>query len=109
MGSYKKMKFGQAKKMMQGNLKGTASKVGVLLEAESKARAPVDTGHLRRSIMYDTDVSNNKATVFVGSHTEYDPAVELGIGQNAQPHHVPAITENVSKINSIIKKGMSVK
>ena len=110
MGSFNNLRFGEAKKMMQNNLKSTANELGVFLEAESKARTPVDTGHLQKSTTHETNVGKNKASVFVGSDVEYDPIVELGLGgQPAQPHHKPAITENVSKINSIIGKGMSVK
>lgn len=109
--SYKnKLNFKAAKKHMNDNLQKTASTLGVFLEVESKARTPVDTGHLRRSITHDTDIKKDKATVFVGSNVEYDSIVELGLGgQKAQPHHVPSITENVSAINSIVKKGLSVK
>lgn len=103
------LRFAEAKKHMQNNLISTASTVGVFVEAESKIRTPVDTGHLRRAISHDTNVGKNKATVHVGSNVEYDPIVELGLGgQKAQPHHVPAITENVSAINNIISKGMKV-
>lgn len=99
----------EAIKMMRNNLHSTANQLGVFLESESKARTPVDTGHLRRNTTNDVSTGNTKATVFVGSNVEYDPYIELGIGQPAQPHHLPSITENVSRINSMIRKGMSVK
>lgn len=99
----------EAMKLMRNNLRNTANQIGVFLESESKARTPVDTGHLRRKTTNEVDAGNTKATVFVGSNVIYDPYVELGIGQPAQPHHQPAITENVSRINSMIRKGMSVK
>lgn len=105
-----KLRIDEAKKMMAKNLKSTANQLGAFLESESKSRTPVDTGHLRRSITNDVTSSNTKATVFVGSNVEYDPYVELGTSkQKAQPHHLPAVTENVSKINNLIRKGMIVK
>lgn len=102
------LRTAEAIKMMRNKLAKTASQLGVFLEAESKARTPVDTGHLRRSTTHKTNVKDTKAEVFVGSNVEYDPYVELGIGQKAQPHHLPAITENVKEIQQIIIKGMSV-
>lgn len=109
MSEFNNLRFDEARKMMQNNLKNTASTVGVFLESESKSRTPVDTGHLRRSITHDAKVGKNKATVFVGSNVEYDKTVELGLGgQRAQPHHAPAITENVATIQSLINKGLKV-
>lgn len=103
------LKFDEAKKMMMDKLNNTANQVGVFLESESKARTPVDTGHLRRSIGHETNVSKDKATVFVGSNVEYDKFVELGTyKQKAQPHHVPSVTENVGALQSMIKKGLKV-
>lgn len=98
----------EAIKMMHNKLAQTAKQIGMFLETESKLRTPVDTGHLRRSVGHETNVKNTKAKIFVGSNVEYDPFVELGIGQKAQPHHLPAITQNIGKIQQMIKKGMSV-
>jgi|SRR5699024_8072093 len=103
------LRIEEARKMMAAKLNNTANQVGVFLESESKARTPVDTGRLRRETFHDTDVSDTKANVFVGSNVEYDPHVELGtVNQKAQPHHRPAVTENVGTLQSMIKKGMKV-
>ena len=103
------LRFNEARKHVASKLQGTASQIGVFLESESKARAPVDTGHLRSQITHDTNVQKTKATVFVGSNVEYDPHVELGTyKQQAQPHHKPAVTENVSQIQGMVKKGMKL-
>lgn len=99
-----KLRIKEAQAHMQKKLEQTSKQVGVFLEAESKARTPVDTGHLRRSISHDTEVSDTKAVVGVGSNVEYDPHVEL----NHQPHHKPAITENISTIQSMVHKGMKL-
>jgi len=94
---------------MLAKAKATASTVGVFLEAESKARAAVDTGHLRRSISHQTNVTPTLSSVFFGTNVEYAPIVELGsINQQAQPYLIPSITENLATLQKMIQEGMRV-
>lgn len=64
----------------------------------TRSRVPIDTGDLRNSYTYEF---KNTFAVRVGSNrlmgprvrkneTYYAPQVELGLGQPAQPHFIPA-------------------
>lgn len=103
-----KIRFKEARKLMEDNLKSTASRVGIFVESEAKYRTPVDTGHLRRSLTHNARSNKRKTTVFVGTNVKYAPEVELGIGQPAQPYIAPAINENTSVIQSLIHEGLTV-
>lgn len=106
-----KNNFNKAREHMLNKLQETAKTVGLFAETEAKLRTTVDTGHLRRSISHETDVTPEKASVFIGSNVEYDPVIELGsVAKNipAQPHYQPAIFENVLAIQQLIAKGMKV-
>lgn len=107
--SKNKLRFKEARQHMLDKIQGTASTVGVFVESEAKIRTPVDTGHLRRSISHDTNVTADKSSVFIGTNVEYAEVVELGLGnQEAQPYLIPAIDENVSTIKDLIHKGLKI-
>ncbi|WP_407268962.1 HK97 gp10 family phage protein [Radiobacillus sp. PE A8.2] len=107
-----KSKFQQAKEDMRKKRELTMETIIVFAEGESKLRAPVKTGHLRRSITHKTEHNENISRGVIGSNVEYDPVIELGsVARNikAQPHHRPAIEENFGIIGDMIQKGMSLK
>jgi len=89
----------------------TAEQIALFIEAEAKMRAPVDTGHLRRSISHEVNNTEDQSKIYVGTNVEYAPYVEFGVESKnikAQPYLRPAIDENIEKIKEMIKKGMSV-
>lgn len=103
-------KFQEAKKLMQQKREETIKQIAMFVEAESKLRAPVDTGHLRRSITHETKSDEEVSKAFIGTNVEYAPVVEQGsVVKNikAQPYLRPSIEENLGEIQDIIKKGMS--
>lgn len=103
-------KFKEAKKLMQQKREETIKQIGMFIEAESKLRAPVKTGHLRRSITHETESDEEVSKAWIGSNVEYGAVQEFGsVTKNipAQPHIRPAIEENIGEIQDIIKKGMS--
>ncbi|WP_337019949.1 HK97 gp10 family phage protein [Oceanobacillus massiliensis] len=103
-------RFKEAKQDIRKKRETTAEMVGLFAEAESKLRTPVKTGRLRREITHEVAHEENKSTTVVGSNVEYDGIVELGLGgQQAQPHHTPAVTENLGSIQKMINDGMKVK
>jgi HK97 gp10 family phage protein len=68
---------------------------GLVIETPAKAKAPVLTGNLRRSIHTEVSSSGTKAQARVGTNTEYAPHVEFGTSrQRAQPYLRPAYDEN---------------
>lgn len=47
---------------------------GIVAQGFATANCPVDTGNLRRSIVYETDVED--VTTVIGTNVEYAPIVE---------------------------------
>lgn len=77
---------------------------GIFIEVQAKKNSPVDTGNLRNSITHETEGN----TTNIGSNVEYAPYVEMGTSRHsAQPFLAPAINDNLSKIESIIKQYLS--
>lgn len=79
-----------------------------LVENKAKRNAPVKTGHLRRSIRSDVDKRSDliKTVAWVGSEVEYAAVQELGYQArniSAQPYLRPAIEDNLTRIEDIIK------
>ncbi|WP_117161437.1 HK97 gp10 family phage protein [Paraliobacillus sp. X-1268] len=107
-----KSKFKQAKKEMRKRRETVAKTVALFAEAESKIRTPVKTGNLRRGITHEIQHEDDRSIAVVGSNVEYDAVIELGSEvQNiqAQPHHRPAITENIGRLNKMINDGLNLK
>ncbi|MEC1768285.1 HK97-gp10 family putative phage morphogenesis protein [Schinkia azotoformans] len=103
-------KFQEAIQQMKEKRDKTIKEIAMFVEAESKLRSPVDTGHLRRSISHETESDEEVSKAFVGTNVEYAPVVEMGsVVKNikAQPFLRPSIEENLGAIQDIIKKGMS--
>jgi len=75
----------------------------LLVEAQAKALATVDTGLLRDGITHKAEIINGELVGIVGSPTEYAPHVEYGTRfQKAQPFLLPAFRENKKNIEDIL-------
>lgn len=62
------------------------------LRDETKARCPVDTGHLKQSYDYDVQEESSRTVGYVGTSVEYAGYVEYGTRHmQAQPHARPAL------------------
>jgi HK97 gp10 family phage protein len=72
--------------------------IGEIVSSKAKLNAPVDTGRLRNSIDYETNIKQ----VIVGANTEYAPAVELGTSyQREQPYLEPAARQSGKDIEKL--------
>lgn len=75
--------------------------VGVFVNGEAVVRCPVDTGNLRSSITHVVGDDH----VIIGSNVDYAPYVELGTQhQVAQPYLYPAVVENRSRLESLVRQ-----
>lgn len=79
--------------------------IGLTCEAYAKEACPVDTGRLRASILHRVEEGGKR--VQVGTHVEYAPAVELGIGQKPQPYLKPAAANHMTEWHEILKSNLS--
>ena len=59
-------------------------KACLYIETEAKKGCPVDTGHLRASIMSEVEAGDLKITGRIGSNLEYAPYVHQGTGIYAE-------------------------
>lgn len=74
---------------------------GLAAEGYAKRLCPVDTGNLRNSISH----TQSDNTEYIGTNVEYAPYVELGTSRTrAQPYLKPAVANNVSVYQQIIKR-----
>ena len=83
------------------------------VESQAKALTPVDTGHLKRSIVPSIDGNNNVAEGAVSTNVEYAAYVEFGTTKmRAQPYLRPAVRIVKPKIDNLvineIRKAMKV-
>lgn len=77
------------------NLAAALRAGGLVIETPAKAKAPVLTGNLRRSIHTEVSTGGEKVEARVGTNVEYGPHVEFGTSsQRAQPYLRPAYDEN---------------
>lgn len=75
---------------------------GIFVLGETINRCPVRTGRLRDSYVYK--VNENENQVIVGTNVEYGPYVEFGTSRmEAQPHLRPAVTQNLDRIQNLIR------
>jgi len=105
-------RFQEEIQKMKERRERTIQQIAIFVEAEAKLRAPVDTGHLRRSISHEVENSETQSKAYVGSNAEYAAATEFGVASKnikPQPYLRPAIEENRDKIGDMIRKGMGVK
>lgn len=104
-------RFQEAIQEMRQKRKDVADDIAMLLERESKLRAPVKTGHLRRSTNAESDHEEDKSTIFVGTNNvEYAPIVHEGStvkNIKSQPYIRDSIEQNLEEIKNKIKEGMS--
>lgn len=117
--------------MANADFKSALGKIGALVERKAKENAPVGKGDLRRSIHFN--ITGNDS-VEIGTNLEYAPYVEYGTGlfaaqgngrtdvpwryQDAegewhttngmepQPYLIPALEDNIDKIDEIILKAL---
>jgi HK97 gp10 family phage protein len=79
--------------------------VGSFVRTEAQVRCVVDTGALRDSNDYKTDLENDH--VIIGNSQDYAAYVELGTSKNhAQPFLEPAVMENVPRIKRLISDAL---
>lgn len=92
------------KEMEQALKQGTAialEKWGILAQGYATEYAPVDTGNLRSSIDYDTDV--NEKVMIVGTNVEYAPYQEFGTYKMAaHPYLRPALENHLPEYEDIL-------
>lgn len=87
---------------MQQKVVEALESVGLLAEAQVKAKTPVDTGRLRNSITHDVDMGEQCA--IVGTNVEYASFVEYGTSKTpAQPFLKNTIQENAGTYKDIIE------
>lgn len=104
-------RFQEEIQKMKERRERTIQQIAVFVEAEAKLRAPVDTGHLRRSISHEVEHSETQSKAYVGTNVEYAPYVEFGVASKnikPQPYLRPAIEENRDKIRDMIREGMDL-
>lgn len=76
---------------------------GAEMQAKAQRNAPVDTGHLKRSIGLET--TDAGMTAEVEPTADYAPYVELGTRfMEAQPYLKPAFNEQKRKFKKDMKK-----
>ena len=95
------------------NARQLVSLATAAVESQAKALTPVDTGHLKRSIIPSIDGDKNVAEGAVSTNVEYAPYVEIGTTkQRAQPYMRPAVRIVKPKIDNLvineIRKAMKV-
>lgn len=104
-------RFQQAIQEMKQKRQSVANDIAMLLERESKLRAPVDTGHLRRSTGAETEHEEDKSKIIVGTNgVEYAAVVHEGStvkNIKGQPYIRDAIEQNMEEIKNTIEEGMS--
>lgn len=77
------------------------------MEANAKNLAPVDTGHLRRSITSDIKSNSKGTTGETSVNVEYGLFVEYGtVRQGAQPFLFPAFKKAAEGFKSDIKNAL---
>jgi HK97 gp10 family phage protein len=82
---------GSVSKALQAELAKAVRETAFAIEAEAKAKAPVDTGALRASIQSDVSQTDDTLTAEIAVGVDYGPYVELGTVVSApQPFLTPA-------------------
>lgn len=103
------MQFKSNKKKVLSQIKqskeNALEQVGKFVKDKAAAKAPVDTGALKDSYLYE----KGEDEVAIGSKIEYAGYVELGTSrQYAQPHLTPAFEENITEISLLVKEAMKI-
>lgn len=93
------------KNVRMDDVKRVVRQNGAEMHAMSIAKAPADTGNLRRSI--ELDIKDGGMTAEVEPTAEYAPYVEYGTRfMSAQPYIRPAYIKHRKKFKKDIKKLM---
>lgn len=80
------------------NLAAALRAGALVIETPAKAKAPVLTGNLRRSIHTEVSTGGEKAEARVGTNVEYATVVEFGTSNRPpKPYLRPAYDENRGK------------
>lgn len=87
------------------------TKIGMIVERDTKAKTPVDTGNLRNS--FTNDVRADEKSVYIGSNVEYAPYIEYGHRFGTSNHYYAgkhmlqdAINTNRGEIKDILEKSL---
>ena len=91
-------KLGSLADVSEDELTESIKKWTEYVRGESVDIVPVRTGELRDSIKTDVTTAGGDIEGIVYTNKDYGPAVELGIGQEAQPYLYPAINNNIKRI-----------
>lgn len=98
-----KKEFGETAEAITKELEVGMTQACILVQGQAAINAPVDTGLLRGSIVYDVENDGDKIEGIVGTAVEYAPYVEYGTTrQKAQPYLEPALSDNTNRIASIM-------
>ena len=91
------------KNVQMDDVKRVVRNNGARMHAEAIAKAPVDTGNLRRSI--ELNIKDSGLTAEVEATAEYAPYVEYGTRfMTAQPYIRPAYIKQRKKFKQDMKK-----
>ncbi|MDX5474509.1 MAG: hypothetical protein LPK00_03130 [Bacillaceae bacterium] len=107
------LKINQALKDAKAKREKVANDISMLLEREIKFRAPVETGHLRRSSGAEAQHQEDKSVITAGANgVEYAQVVHEGsVVKNidGQPYIRDSIEQNIDTIKKMIHEGMKTK
>lgn len=77
----------------------------LLIENEAKARVPVRTGNLRRSINTQVEQRGNVVVATIGPSADYGVFIEFGTSRmGAQPYMRPALDLKRAEANEAIRR-----
>ena len=100
---FDKLEAKLTKNMDLSAVRTVVRKNGSEMQKRAQKKAPVDTGHLMRSI--DLEITDGGKTAEVEPPADYGAYVELGTRfMNAQPYLKPAFEEQKGKFKSDMKK-----
>lgn len=102
-------KLGSLADVSEDELTESIKKWTEYVRGESVDIVPVRTGELRDSIKTDVTTAGGDIEGIVYTNKDYGPAVELGIGQEAQPYLYPAINNNIKRITDGIAADIGIK
>ena len=100
---FDKLEAKLTKNMDLSAVRTVVRKNGSEMQKKAQKNAPVDTGHLMRSI--DLEITDGGKTAEIEPTADYGAYVELGTRfMNAQPYLKPGFDEQKGKFKSDMKK-----
>lgn len=88
-------------------VKETIKMNGAEMQEKAQRNAPVDTGHLKRSIGLASDIASGGLSVRVKANANYAPYVEFGTRyMYAQPYMRPAFSKQSTQFKKDMKRIM---